>query len=96
MPDPTKSDTPVHDWFGLSYSPYLVIPRLALQHMPAEWQRRFVELLQEAEESGLKTPGDYEVRRRVNGRYADDPWRDYRRGNVADLLASPFQSPNKD
>jgi len=35
----------VHWWFELSYAQYLTIPRSALQSMPAEWQRRFVDCL---------------------------------------------------
>jgi hypothetical protein len=37
----------VHDWFGLSYSNYLVVPRTLLQSMPDEWQTRFVKCVEE-------------------------------------------------
>lgn len=73
---------PIHDWFELSYSSYLVIPRLALQEMPVDWQRRLVALLDEAEAGGMATPSDYTVQRRINGRFRRDPWADYRRSSV--------------
>lgn len=56
------SSTPIHDSFGISRQAYFVIPRLALEAMPAEWQRRFVALMIEAEESGLETPNYHVLR----------------------------------
>lgn len=46
------------DVFGerLYRTPYLVIPRLALEAMPIEWQERFEALMKEADEAGIKTP----------------------------------------
>lgn len=46
------------DVFGsrLYRTPYLVIPRLALETMPEDWQLRFEALLAEADEAGIKTP----------------------------------------
>lgn len=41
----------IHTWFGLSYSPYLVLPRTLLQSMPPEWQREFVAKLDELREA---------------------------------------------
>lgn len=41
------TDGPIHTWFSLSYSNYLVIPRTLLQSMPAEWQERMVACLTE-------------------------------------------------
>ena len=41
------SREPIHEWFELSYSNYLVIPRSVLQSMPVEWQDRFVAALEE-------------------------------------------------
>ncbi|MFE6412604.1 hypothetical protein ACFVOR_37355 [Streptomyces sp. NPDC057837] len=37
----------IHTYFGLSYANYLVLPRTLLQSMPAEWQHRFVGLVNE-------------------------------------------------
>lgn len=46
------------DVFGerLYRTPYLVIPRLALEAMPLEWQQRFESLMKEADDAGIKTP----------------------------------------
>jgi hypothetical protein len=38
---------PIHQWFSLSYSNYLVLPRTLLQSMPAEFQERMVACLEE-------------------------------------------------
>lgn len=37
----------IHEWFGLTYANYLVLPRTLLQSMPAEWQQRMVACLDE-------------------------------------------------
>lgn len=71
---------PIHMWFGLSRASYFVMPRMALEHMPVEWQRRFISLMNEAEDHGVTTPNDYVVSIKVNGRFAADEWADYRRG----------------
>lgn len=41
----------IHLWFSLSYANYLVLPRSVLQSMPDEWQKQFVLLLNEAQET---------------------------------------------
>lgn len=46
----------------LPRTPYLVIPKMALQAMPMEWRERFAALLQEAEDVGLQTPSYYVLR----------------------------------
>jgi hypothetical protein len=77
-------DSPVHVWFGLTYSAYFVMPRLALQALPLEWQERFVALMNEANDMGLETP-EYSVHRRdERGRFFKDPWANYRRGIAAE------------
>lgn len=55
----------------LARTPYLVLPKLALQAMPVEWRVRFDAMLQEMEDAGLETP-DYlvvpeggEIRQRI-------------------------------
>lgn len=40
----------------------MVIPRLAIEAMPQDWQDRLEALMQEAEDSGLETPGYYVLR----------------------------------
>lgn len=37
----------ISEWFGLSYSNFLVLHRVELEHMPPEWQHRFVQMLDE-------------------------------------------------
>jgi len=85
-------EDPIHCWFGLSYAAYLVIPRLALEAMPLDWQKRFVALMDEAEAAGLETPSDYAVHRRDHGRFITDPWRDYRRGDFAEVHGKPLRT----
>ncbi|TDD97618.1 hypothetical protein [Actinomadura rubrisoli] len=53
----------VHAWFSLSYSNYAVLPRTLLQSMPDEWQKRFVELLEElhTEFAHVEQADGYEV-----------------------------------
>ena len=43
----TSSIEPVHEWFELTYSNYLVLPRTLLQSMPVDWQQRMVASLDE-------------------------------------------------
>lgn len=42
--------------YRLARTPYLVLPRLALEAMPVEWQERFEAMLADMEEAGLETP----------------------------------------
>lgn len=44
----------------LARTPYLVLPKLAIQVMPMEWRVRFDAMLEEMEAVGLETPA-YEV-----------------------------------
>lgn len=73
------SDGPIWNAFGLTYAAYLVVPRRTLQSMPKEWQERFVALMAEAYE---RLPDcafpEYSVQRKENGRFIEDPLRDYR------------------
>lgn len=41
----------VHRYFELSYSTYLVMHRTLLQSMPDEWQNKFIDLVEEFDES---------------------------------------------
>ena len=34
-------------WFNLSYAQFLTVPRLVLESMPPEWQRKMAALLRE-------------------------------------------------
>lgn len=44
--NPIPSLTPIHDWFGLSYCSYLVIPRTLLQSCSAETQQALCDALE--------------------------------------------------
>jgi len=74
----------IHDYFGLTYSSYLVLQRSILQSMPNDWQEEFVRLLSELEEStkNLKElPSGYWVRARdKDNKFAIDPYCDYDSG----------------
>lgn len=88
QPDPIEAvspnpyfDGPIWNWFGLTYSAYLVLPRVSLCSMPIGWQRRFVVLMQQAED--MLPPefhgGTYAVQiRGEHGRFITDPLADYR------------------
>lgn len=77
------STEPVHEWFELTYSSYLVLQRSIMQSMPVQWQTKMVALLEEAREAceGLKDlPSSFQVRAKKDGKYVEDPYRDYQRG----------------
>lgn len=74
---------PIHLWFGLTYSSYLVLSRSILQSMPIEWQDKFVALLDEARESfGHLTEPQYRVLAMKGGRFIQDPIPNYDRGRT--------------
>jgi hypothetical protein len=77
---PDLDPEPVHGWFSLTYSSYLVLHRSVMQAMPVEWQRRMVALLNEMEEAvdTSKLPSKFMVRARAGGRFIEDPFRNYR------------------
>ena len=76
----------IHTYFGLTYANYLVLPRTLLQSMPEEWQDRFVECLNEAEEafSHIDQAESYMVLPRDprTGRFIKDPVPHYNRGRT--------------
>lgn len=78
-----EESEPIHRWFQLSYSSYLVLPRSILQSMPVEWQRRFVECIHEMEEAAPEDAQGvtYTVNlRNEAGRFVRDPYSSYERG----------------
>jgi hypothetical protein len=79
-PERDAYNGPVWDYFGLTYSSYLVLPRRMLCSLPRSWQARFVALLEEAEAMLPEEAqgGDYMVRRRERGRFVSDPNIPYR------------------
>jgi hypothetical protein len=77
------TDAPVHLWFELTYSAYLVVQRSVLQAMPVEWQRRFVRLLNQIEQTldVSDVPRSFRVLALdARNRFVSDPYRDYRHG----------------
>jgi len=42
-----RTNGPIHGWFGLTYSNYLVLHRAMMQSMPVAWQERAVVLFDE-------------------------------------------------
>ncbi|MDE3022957.1 MAG: hypothetical protein KGI54_14055 [Pseudomonadota bacterium] len=77
--DKVKDSGPIHYWFGLTYSSYLVLPRSILQSMPIEWQRKFVDLLEEAQEIVCQPNDNYTVLLKdKKGKFVKDPFRNYR------------------
>lgn len=47
IPADLEGYSDVSHFFGLSYNPYLTVPRSLLESMSSEWQKRFVDLLEE-------------------------------------------------
>lgn len=84
-----RVDGPIHCWFNLTYASYAVQPRSVLQSMPVPWQKRFVALMNEAEQMGYTWPTvgrEYSVQLRDDrGRFIRDPLRFYRRAFIEPL-----------
>lgn len=79
---------PISLWFELSYAQFLTVPRLVMQSMSIEWQRKMAALLQEMDDTFDWRPkeGRYWVRLKdARGRYTDAPLDDYRHGDIAHL-----------
>lgn len=62
----------------LARTPYLVLPKLAIQAMPLDWRARLAALLDEAWEAGLSTPSYIVLRDEppftlVKHEYEDNP-----------------------
>lgn len=64
------TDGETWDYFGLSYAHWLVLPRVALQSMPLEWQEQFFALVREMEDT-LEYPEGYTGRFAVSMRDRD-------------------------
>jgi hypothetical protein len=84
-------DGPVWNFFCLTYSAYLVLPRVSLCSMPVVWQRRFVALMEEAER--VLPPegqgGRYMVRKLDGNKFAKDPLANYRHHGPLKLVNGP-------
>lgn len=80
--DYRRYDGPIHLHFGLSYCAYFTVPRLALQGMPLWWQKIFLWLV-----NMLPSTPEYCCQRRdENGKFIKDPWANYRRGSIKDII----------
>ncbi len=75
----------IHNWFGLSYANYLVLPRSILQSMSDEWQKKMVDLLDELNEKiideGIILMPEYSVEAIDNDKTITDPYQNYWRDN---------------
>jgi hypothetical protein len=75
-------ESPVHIWFGLTYSSYAVLTRTVMEQMPYKWQKKMVELLNEA--NNTFEMDEYYFEYRVNAvdsetkRFIKDPLSEYR------------------
>lgn len=80
----TDDSEPIHGWFELTYSNYLVMPRSVLQSMPQEWQAKFCDLLDEAKRDfgHLDWPKYRVLAIGNNGRFRKDPIPHYNRGRT--------------
>lgn len=83
-----KDSEPISLWFELSYAQFLTVPRVVMQSMPIEWQRKMALLLAEMDETfdWRPTEGRYWVRLRDGrGRFSEPPLCDYRHVNIDHL-----------
>lgn len=74
----------IHNFFGLTYSNYLVLPRSALQSMPDKWQKKFVNLLNKMSETivdNFEPPGGYRISALdEKKKFIHDPFANYDKG----------------
>lgn len=72
-------------YFGLSYASWLVLPRVALQSMPDDWQHKFFLLVEELEDT-LEFPEEYTsefvVTMKRNGKLAKNVLPHYRHNRL--------------
>lgn len=85
-----RSSGPVHEAFGLTYASYLVVPRVLLAEMPLEWQKRFVEMMDQFHAEYPNWNDDYSVHLvDENGtEIAVDPLSSYRHPNWTAVYAA--------
>lgn len=81
-------DSPISNWFELSYAQFLTVPRLVMESMPLLWQKDMVALLEKMDDTFDWRPkeGRYWVKLKDgSGRFCDAPLSDYRYGNIEHL-----------
>ncbi len=76
-------------WFGLSYSSFLIMPRVLMHEMPDEWQGKMADLLDEYDSTFRNWPDGMGSRAQVtmNGKLAKTPdWLiNYRHPDIASI-----------
>lgn len=80
-----RTDGPIHEWFGLTYSNYMILHRTLLQCMPIDWQKRFIALIEEMDEAYRhfdRGSQQYWVRATEGRRFVEEKIPHYRRGWV--------------
>ncbi len=72
-PPDDRLDGPVHEFFGLSYANYLVVPRTLMQSMPLDWQDAIVACLRALDEAfdHVEQASYYDVEAAVEVEYRD-------------------------
>ncbi len=74
----------IHEYFGLTYGNYLVLPRSILQSMPDEWQWEFVKMMNELTDRfgyEWEPKGGYTVLALdENKKFTSDSYSNYERG----------------
>lgn len=79
-------EEPVHMMFGLSYASWLILPRVVLEAMPTNWQKKLVDLVRELDDAYEWHPGyDMFVQFRNRGKIMTIPehFNNYRRPDIA-------------
>lgn len=68
-----RLDGPIHGWFGLTYSNYLVLHRSMMQSMPVDWQECAVSLFDELDNAfpDLERPPSFIVTAATECEYSD-------------------------
>jgi hypothetical protein len=82
---PASYESPISEWFELSYAQFLTVPRLALESMPMGWQQKMAALLHELDDTLDWRPknGRWWVRFKDDqGRYSVPDHCDYRHGEI--------------
>lgn len=90
-----KEADPLSLWFELSYAQFLTVPRLVMESMPLDWQRKMAVLLEEMDETFDWRPheGRYWVMLRDGkGHFTHAPLNDYRYGSCEHLRITSSES----
>lgn len=66
---------PIHKWFGLTRSNYVVLPRVLLQSMPVKWQKVFVEHLDSMGDTFdyVERPDSLQINAKEKNKYVKNP-----------------------